>query len=106
MAAVNVTIRIDEETKRDFDAFCGNVGMNITTAINMFIKATLRTRELPFSVTDAEPYRESGDAVIARGRQAFREAQERAEADGISEMTLDEINGIIGEVRRERRGQQ
>jgi len=52
MSSVNVTVRIDEETKREFDCFCNNVGINITTAFNMFIKATLRTRELPFSVTD------------------------------------------------------
>jgi len=55
MKAVNVTVRVDEETKREFDTFCDNVGINITTAFNMFIKATLRTRQLPFTVTDVEP---------------------------------------------------
>lgn len=55
MGAVNVTVRVDEETKKEFDTFCENVGINITTAFNMFIKATLRTRELPFTVTDNRP---------------------------------------------------
>ena len=106
MAAVNVTVRIDEETKREFDAFCDNVGMNITTAFNMFIRATLRTRELPFLITDVEPLKQSRASIIARGKQAFREAQEQAKTDGISDMTLDEINEIIADVRRERRQQQ
>jgi DNA-damage-inducible protein J len=52
MEAVNVTIRVDKETKREFDAFCENVGMNITTALNMYMKAVIRNRELPFRVTD------------------------------------------------------
>ena len=45
MPAVNVTIRVDQETKREFDAFCDNVGINITTAFHMYMKAVLRTRE-------------------------------------------------------------
>ena len=54
MSAVNVTVRVDEETKREFDTFCDNVGINVTTAFNMFIKNTLRTRQLPFVVTDKQ----------------------------------------------------
>ena len=106
MAAVNVTVRIDEKTKREFDDFCANVGMNITTAFNLFIKATLRTHELPFLITDIEPQKQSREAIINRGKESFREAQEQVRANGLSEMTLDEINEIIAEVRRERREQQ
>jgi DNA-damage-inducible protein J len=106
MNSVNVTVRIDEETKREFDIFCANVGMNITTAFNMFIKATLRTRELPFSVTDIEPIKRSREAVLARGIEAFREAQEQAITNGTSEMSLNEINEIIAEVRQESRENQ
>ena len=51
MASANITIRVDEETKRQFDAFCENVGLNVTTAIHMFMKNVLRTRELPFVVS-------------------------------------------------------
>jgi antitoxin component of RelBE/YafQ-DinJ toxin-antitoxin module len=36
MDAVNVTIRVEKEAKREFDVFCENVGINITTAINMY----------------------------------------------------------------------
>ena len=105
MPSVNVTVRIDEETKREFDAFCENVGMNITTAFNMFIRATLRTRKLPFSITDIEPLKQTREAIIAHGKESFREAQKQAKESGLSEMTLDEINAMIAEVRRERREQ-
>ncbi|MCL2702654.1 MAG: type II toxin-antitoxin system RelB/DinJ family antitoxin [Defluviitaleaceae bacterium] len=68
MASVNVTIRLDEETKKQFDIFCDNTGMNITTAINMFIKATLRSRELPFVVTDKNSYEIDTRRVLPHGR--------------------------------------
>jgi len=50
-ASVNVTIRLKEDVKKDFEAWCDEVGLNITVAINMFIQATLRTQTLPFEVT-------------------------------------------------------
>ena len=52
MATVNLTVRVDERTKREFDVFCDNVGINATAAVNMFIKNVVRTRTLPFIVTD------------------------------------------------------
>jgi len=57
--STNITIRIDKETKRDFETFCDNVGINLTTAFNMFVKATLRTRTLPFAVSDLDSKKQS-----------------------------------------------
>ena len=54
MAAVTLAIRVDEETKREFAEFCAEVGISQGGAINMFIKATLRSRQLPFPIT-SEP---------------------------------------------------
>ena len=64
MATVNVTVRVDEETKQEFDTFCDNVGINVTTAFSMFIKNTLRTRQLPFVVTD-KPKDDTMDSHLA-----------------------------------------
>ena len=97
MGAVNVTVRVDEEMKKEFDTFCDNVGMNITTAFNMFMRATLRTRELPFVVTDV-PASKQGRAALL---QAFKASQEEAIVNGTDSMTMDEINEIITESRRE-----
>ena len=102
MSAVNVTVRIDEETKREFDTFCENVGMNITTAFNLFIRATLRSRMLPFPITDIEPLKKSRETAMLRGIKALKDAQEQAKSQGLSDMSLDEINMIIEKVRQER----
>ena len=38
MSSINVTVRIDEETKRQFDTFCENVGMNIVRITSQCVK--------------------------------------------------------------------
>ena len=101
MATSNITVRVDQETKRDFDAFCENVGINATAAVNMFIKAVLRTRELPFTVTDNE---ERGKKVYgARAVEAINKMRENSALNGNAEMTLEEINAEIEAARREAR---
>ena len=106
MSAVCVTVLIDEETKREFDSFCENVGMNITTAFNLFIKATLRSRVLPFNITDIEPLKNPKETTMLRGLKALKDAQEQVKSQGLSDMSPDEINMIIEKVRQEKQGQR
>ncbi len=51
MAQTKVTIRMDEDLKKQFDAFCSDVGMNMTTAFCVFAKAAVRKRKIPFEVS-------------------------------------------------------
>jgi DNA-damage-inducible protein J len=99
MKAVNVTVRVDEEVKREFDEFCNNVGINITTAFNMFIKATLRTRQLPFPVTDNGMQKQAGATLS----DAMRAIQAQSVANGTDNITMEEIDAEIAAYRREKR---
>lgn len=51
MAQSTITARIDEKDKIKFDKFCSNVGLNTSTAINIFVKAVLRENRIPFEIT-------------------------------------------------------
>jgi DNA-damage-inducible protein J len=64
---------MDTEVKRQFDEFCAKVGMNTSTAFNMFARAVLRERRLPFEVTaESDPfYSESNLAHLRRGIAAL-----------------------------------
>ena len=46
MATINV--RVDDETKRDVEILFDSLGMNISTAVNMFFKQALMEKALPF----------------------------------------------------------
>lgn len=53
MAQTTITARVDASDKNKFDKFCANVGINTSTAINMFVKAVLRENRIPFEITQA-----------------------------------------------------
>ena len=53
MAQATITARVDEHDKINFDTFCSNVGLNTSTAINLFVKAVLRENRIPFEIAQA-----------------------------------------------------
>lgn len=53
MAQTNLSVRVNEEDKKNFEIFCDETGMNISIAINMFIKNVLREHKLPFEIYDS-----------------------------------------------------
>lgn len=57
MALTTLTARVDENDKISFDAFCSEVGLNTSTAINLFIKTVLREKRIPFEITsETDPF--------------------------------------------------
>ncbi|MCL2875054.1 MAG: type II toxin-antitoxin system RelB/DinJ family antitoxin [Betaproteobacteria bacterium] len=73
MAQTTFSVRMDSEIKKQFDDFCAKVGMNTTVAFNMFARAVLREKRLPFDVTtEPDPfYSESNLSHLRRGAAAL-----------------------------------
>ena len=69
MAQTTFSVRMDADVKKQLDDFCNQMGMNTTTAFNMFARAVLRERRLPFDVAiDPDPfYSETNLAHLRRG---------------------------------------
>ena len=55
MALTTMSIRVDENDKKRFDEFCDQTGLNASVAVNMYIKAVLREKCIPFEVK-ADPF--------------------------------------------------
>ncbi len=66
----NLSIRMDVEMKRDAEALFGNLGMNLSTAFNIFIRQALRENGLPFAVTLDTPNAETRKALLEAERIA------------------------------------
>jgi len=92
---------MDRETKRDFEVFCDNVGINLTTAFNMFVKATLRARALPFAVCDTDSRKQARKEFI----ENIEAMQAQSVLNGTDTISMDEIDDIIKEARQENRRQ-
>ena len=91
-----MTIRLDNGIKAQFDSLCEQFGMSANAAVNVFINAVVRTRSIPFVV------RVNEDQVRQRALDAFYATPR----ENRPEMTLDEINEEIRNVRQERRERQ
>ena len=59
----NVNIRMDKELKKQFEAFCNDVGMSMTTAFTIFAKKTVREYRIPFEVSAEMPNAETRKAL-------------------------------------------
>lgn len=50
MASVNVNFRMDSELKKQFESFCEEMGLTMTTAFNIFARKTVRENRIPFEI--------------------------------------------------------
>ena len=99
MAQTSMTVRIDSQQKAMFDSLCEQFGMSANAAINVFVKAVIRTRSIPFAIKANES---KEDKVTVEAIEAFENMCKTAKENNI-EMSLDEINAEIKEVRRLRK---
>ena len=74
MSQSTISARIDSKDKYDFDMFCNNVGLSASTAINLFVKAVLREKRIPFDIAQSpDPfYNETNQAYILKSVQELR----------------------------------
>jgi DNA-damage-inducible protein J len=90
MAQTAMTIRMDSDLKAQFDALCNEFGMSTNTAFNTFARTVVRKRRIPFPIEAP-----AKDDVVNKGKAAFDEMRRIAAENGLSGMTLDEINEEI-----------
>ncbi len=68
MAATNLNIRTDREVKESAERLFEELGLNMTTAVNMFLRQAIRENRIPFELTLNTPNSVTA-AAIAEGRR-------------------------------------
>ena len=63
MANTSMNIRMDAEVKKKAEALFSEIGMTMTTAINIFLKQSIRQNGIPFDVTLRVPNAETIEAI-------------------------------------------
>ena len=85
MAQTTLSVRMDSEVKSQLDALCADVGMSTSTAINLFAKAFIRERRLPFDVVASDQfYSESNMKHLQRSIRQLDEGK-------VITKTMDEL---------------
>lgn len=63
MAMTKVTIRIEEELKKQAEDLFDELGMNMTTAFTVFVKQAVREKRIPFEIGLFAPNKETIEAM-------------------------------------------
>ena len=98
MSTSLLQVRIDDSLKNQAAEVFDNLGIDTSTAVRMFLKRVVKENGIPFSMTlPSKPY------VAERGYEAMLEMNKIAKENGLSDMSLDEINTEIESSRKERK---
>lgn len=68
MSTTNLNVRIDKDIKEQSEKIFNELGLNMSTAINLFLRTTIRERGIPFALKLNTP-NETTVAVIEEGRK-------------------------------------
>jgi DNA-damage-inducible protein J len=66
MAQTSVNIRMDETVKRQFDEVCSDLGLNMSSAVNVFAKTVGRQKRIPFELS-VDPFWSAQNQEYLRG---------------------------------------
>lgn len=70
MATTNISVRMDTDLKAEADAFFAELGLNLSTAINIFVRQSLREGKIPFDISLSRPNKETIAAMLEAERIA------------------------------------
>jgi DNA-damage-inducible protein J len=75
METTNVNIRIDKELKEQAEVFFNELGLNMSSAFNIFVRQSLRQGKIPFELSlVADPFYSATNMAILH--QSLQEANE------------------------------
>ena len=94
MSQATFSVRMDNSLKNQFETLCNDFGMNMSTAINVFARAVVRERRIPFDIVSLEP-----DITRQKALQMFTAIREQSAKNFPEGLSLEEINDEISKVR-------
>ena len=100
MGQVALTVRMDTEVKKRFDELCKDFGMSANTAFNVFAKAVIRQERIPFELES------ENQALLTRAHAAMERMRQSAVANGLSDMSMEEIDEEIRLFREEKKNKK
>ena len=85
----NLNIRIDKELKEHAEVFFADLGLNMTTAFNIFVRQALKQGKIPFEIISApDPFYSAGNM-----RALEQSAKELRDGKAV-ERTMDELRAM------------
>ena len=91
MAKVDsIVMRVDGDLERKAEQLCEEMGLTLSTAYTMFLKAIVRTRSIPFKVEAADPfYSETNQAYLQESIKELEEGKGQGASRAAARRILD-----------------
>lgn len=90
MAQTLVNFRVDEKTKKEMEDICSELGITVSTALNIFIKKMTREKRIPFEVSIDPFYSESNMKAIEKSVKQLKEGK-------VVVKTMEELEAMADE---------
>ena len=85
MASSHIHVRVDEDTKKQAQQIFSEMGLDMSTAVNMFMKQVIRNHGFPFQPS-ADPFYSDGNiAHLLRVKADAKAGRNMAEHDLIED---------------------
>ena len=87
-----ISLRMDDETKRELDEMCEAMGMNISTFYMIYTKKALRERNIPFEIeAPVDPF------YSEKNMSQLYKSIKQAEQGKVVVKTMEELEAMAGE---------
>lgn len=84
-----VSIRLDDQMKKELDEMCDEMGMNITTFFMIYAKKALRDRRIPFEIAaPIDPF------YSAANVEQIKRADKQIKEGKVVEKTMEELEAM------------
>ena len=87
-----VSLRIEDNMKKDLDEMCAEMGMNITTFFMIYAKRALRDRKIPFEIIAPR------DPLYSKeNMECIKESKQQIAEGKIVQKTMEELEAMENE---------
>jgi len=87
-----VSFRMDEDVKKQAESILDELGLNMSTAITMFVKSVIRTGGIPLELNIDPYYRDENQKELTRRIENSISGKSKAEQ---VTLTMDELEAIV-----------
>ncbi|RKI43543.1 type II toxin-antitoxin system RelB/DinJ family antitoxin [bacterium D16-51] len=91
MGQSTISIHLDDAIKKQFDNLCAEFGMSASTAFNIYARAVVRQRKIPFEITaDSDPF--YGETNTKFLKESIEQMEQHPEKNIVK--TLEELEEL------------
>jgi len=94
MAQATFSVRMEESLKTEFETLCNYFGMNMSTAINIFARAVVNEKRIPFEIAATDLFSPENS------KKVFADIRKQAKETGVADMSMEEIDEEIAKARK------